>query len=188
MQVVLSYHLPMALPSGPTDARHVAPGVGIVTRADGLRHLSQESAGAFLGLVRAGEVLDRQLNAELETAHGIGLRGFEVLLFLAVFAPEGQLRMSELTEQAPLSQSRVSRLVAQLEAAGLVERSPDPADGRGVEVSITAKGLATFKSAQDTHLAGLDHRLFSRLTATEVRQLRAITSKILDGCGIPPPK
>ncbi|MBA2336660.1 MAG: winged helix-turn-helix transcriptional regulator [Acidimicrobiia bacterium] len=130
-------------------------GAGIVTRADGLRHLSREWAAAFLGLVRAGEVLERQLNAELEAAHGIGLRGFEVLLFLAVFAPDGRLRMTELTEQAPLSQSRVSRLVAQLETVGLVARSAAEADGRGVEVSITAKGLATFKSAQDSHLAGL---------------------------------
>lgn len=178
----------MALPAGPADASRADAAAGIVTRADGLRHISKERAAAFLGVVRAGEVLDRQLNAELEAAHGIGLRGFEVLLFLAVFAPEGHLRMTELTEQAPLSQSRVSRLVAQLEAAGLVARSPAEADGRGVEVSLTAKGLATFRSAQDTHLAGLDRRLFSRLTAAEVRQLGAITAKILDGCGIPLPR
>src|SRR5919106_6394038 len=84
---------------------------GVVHRPDGLQYLSPRRAQAFLGLVRAGNVLADQLNAELENQHGISLRGFEVLLFLAVFAPDGSLRMSELTEQAPLSQSRVSRLV-----------------------------------------------------------------------------
>ncbi|MBA2336447.1 MAG: hypothetical protein H0V96_01585 [Acidimicrobiia bacterium] len=67
-------------------------------------------------------------------------------------------------------------------------RSAAEADGRGVEVSITAQGLTTFKSAQVSHLAGLDQRLFSRLTAAEVRQLGTITAKILDGCGIPLPR
>ena len=152
---------------------------GVVHIADGLKYLTPVRASAFLGLVRAGEHLAKELNNELETEHGIGLRGFEVLLFLAVFSPEGRLRISELTERTPLSQSRVSRLVADLEVRGLVQRSVAGADGRGVEVSITEKGLEKFRVAQDTHLAGLDRRMFSRLNKTEIRQLAAITAKIL---------
>jgi len=157
----------------------IAESEGVVQRPDGLKYLSPVRASAFLGLVRAGENLARELSNELETEHGIGLRGFEVLLFLAVFSPEGRLRISELTERTPLSQSRVSRLVADLEVRGLVQRSVAGADGRGVEVSITEKGLEKFRVAQDTHLAGLDRRLFSRLNQTEIRQLAAITGKIL---------
>jgi len=152
---------------------------GVVEGPDGLRYLSPLRAGAFLGLLRAGADLDERLNAKLESQHGVNLRAFEILLFLAVFAPEGTLRMSQLTEHAPLSQSRVSRLVSELEAKGLVRRTPAETDGRGVSVSITDRGLETFKTAQETHLRDLEQWLFSRLTETEIRQLAKITEKII---------
>jgi hypothetical protein len=36
-----------------------------------------------------------------------------------------------------------------------------------------------FRAAQDTHLAGLERRLFARLTERETRQLAALTDKLL---------
>lgn len=152
----------------------------MVTRRDGLKHLTPEYASAFLGLVRAGERLHRTLNAQLEQQHGLTLRAFEVLLFLAVFADGHSMRMGDLIVQAPLSQSRISRLVAELEARGLVERGAVEGDARAVTVSITPAGLTAFNAAQETHLAGLHRRLFSRLTPTEIAQLARITAKILD--------
>lgn len=144
-------------------------------------HLPPVRAKAFLGLVRAGEQLARELDAELLAAHGLSLRGFEVLLFLAVFSPDGHRRMTELAEQAPLSQSRVSRLVAELETRGLVQRSAVADDARGVQVAITDRGRQLFAAAQRTHLDGLDRRLFSRLTDAETAQLARLTAKILAG-------
>jgi DNA-binding MarR family transcriptional regulator len=155
---------------------------GVVHRPDGLRHLTPERAGALLGLLRAGEALGGELSRRLEDEHGLTLREFEVLLFLAVFAPEGHLRISQLSDQAPLSQSRVSRLVGELERRGLVQRSPSTADGRGVSVSITERGIERFKGAQETHLEDLDRLFFSRLTAPEIRHLGRITTKILEAC------
>lgn len=153
---------------------------GVVCRPDGLKYLAPQRAAAFIGLLRAGQILSAQLNTEIEAKHGLSLREFEVLLFLAVFSPAGELRMAQLIEQAPLSQSRVSRLVADLAARGLVERSPAAEDGRGVMVKITPAGLKRFRAVQETHLSGLEKRLFSPLTAAEVRQLAAITAKILE--------
>ena len=152
---------------------------GVVYRPDGLKHASWQRASAFLGLVRAGEALVRDLDAELERDHGISLRAHEVLLVHALFAPGGRLRMAELTGRTPLSQSRVSRLGAELEARGLVERSRADGDGRGVQVSITPRGIEKFRAAQDTHLAGLERGLYARLTDREIRQLAALTAKIL---------
>lgn len=151
-----------------------------VERADGLTHLPPVRARAFLGLVRAGTALYRDLSARLEAAHGISLHAFEVLLHLAVFSADGRLTLSQLVAQAPLSQSRVSRLVAGLEADGLVVRASSAGDGRGVDVAITDAGLDVFRRAQATHLADLDERLFSRLTWDEVTQLATITAKLLD--------
>jgi DNA-binding MarR family transcriptional regulator len=156
---------------------------GVVTRPDGLKYMTPERASAFLGLVRAGETLARELDAELERDHGIGLRSYEVLLFLAVFSPDGRLRMLDLIERTPLSQSRVSRLVAELEARGLVARGPSGDDRRGVEVAITPEGIQKFKEAQDDHIAALERRLFAHLSADEVHQLATLTARILDAQG-----
>lgn len=155
-------------------------GEGILEGPDGTPYLSPMWADAFLGLVRAGDQLARELDAELRQAHGLALHGFEVLLFLTVFSEGGRLRISELADSAPLSQSRVSRLVADLESRGLVERATAEDDARGVVVSITEEGRERFRAAQDTHVQGLQERLFDVLTDRQIRQLARITSKILD--------
>lgn len=151
----------------------------MITQANGIQTPSPAYARAFLGLVRAAETLDRGLDLDLKARHGIGLRGFEVLLHLAAFSLAGSLRMSELTAQAPLSQSRVSRLVAELEQQGLVTRSTDESDTRGRQVSITDRGIAVFDQAKETHFAGLHERLFDHLSWTEVKALARITAKLL---------
>lgn len=151
----------------------------LVERHDGLRHPSAAHASAFLGLVRAGETLEQGLDATLRAAHGLSLRAFEVLLHLAVFSPDGALRMAELTDQAPLSQSRVSRLVAELDSRGLVNRSRAAEDSRGVTVTITPRGIDKLREAQDTHYRDLHERLFSRLSWEETTQLADLTAKLL---------
>ena len=87
--------------------------------------------------------------------------------------------MSELRRSLPLSQSRVSRVVAELESRGLVARSGDPEDSRAVLVAILDDGVELFKSAQDPHLDDLDELLFSRLSDEEIYQLGAICEKVL---------
>ena len=52
------------------------------------------------------------------------------------------LRISELNRHVLLSQPALSRLVDRLAGRGLVERQPDPADGRGVRLSLTGAGRA----------------------------------------------
>ena len=169
-------------PAGAKGARNTVRD-GVVIRPDGIKLLTQERASAFLGLLRSGETLARDLDAELERDHGIGLRAFEVLLFLAAFSADGCLRMVDLREGTPLSQSRVSRLVAALEAQGFVTRALSDADRRGVEVAITAEGIKKLKEAQDDHIAALERRLFAHLSDDEVDLLAALTARILGARG-----
>lgn len=150
-----------------------------VVLPSGVAYPSETYARAFLGLVRAGEELDRALDTDLRKAHGIGLRGYEILLHLAAFSPDRRLPMSTLTRQTPLSQSRLSRLVADLETRGLVRRRDDHDDGRVVIVSLTDKGLRVLRQAQETHHRGLERRLFSRLSRDELAQLGELTSRLL---------
>ena len=150
-----------------------------VSLPSGLAFPSTTYARAFLGLIRAGEQLDRLLDAELRATHGIGLRGYEVLLHLAVFTPDRSAPMRTLIRQTPLSQSRVSRLVADLESRGLVRRSGDERDSRAVMVSLTDEGLRVLGEAQQTHHRGLQQRLFSRLNYDELVQLGELTNRVL---------
>ena len=150
-----------------------------VSLPSGIAHPSETYARAFLGLVRAGEELERRLDADLRRAHGIGLRAYEVLLHLAAFAPDRQLPMTTLTRQAPLSQSRVSRLVSDLEARGLVRRTGDARDSRAVVVSLTDEGMRVLRRAQETHHRGLERRLFSRLSRDELVRLADLTERVL---------
>jgi DNA-binding MarR family transcriptional regulator len=155
------------------------PRSAVNDRDDGISHLSPTYAAAFLGLLRAGEVVDRELDGDLRRAHGIGLPAFEILLHLGAFSPDGSLRMSELTTQAPISQSRVSRLVADLAGRGLVRRDAYVGDSRSVLVTLTEAGHDLLRDASHTHLDGLGRVMFSRLTRAEVSELARLTRKIL---------
>ncbi len=145
----------------------------------GPRLFTEEQAGAFLGLIRAGAALERALDRGLTDEHGIGLHQFEVLLFLATSSADHTMPMTELRRRTPLSQSRVSRVVSGLEAEGLVRRETDPTDSRAVTVALTPQGMAKFEAARPRHHRDLEEHLFSILSDTEIRQLAALTTKLL---------
>ena len=92
------------------------------------------------------------LDRELENKHGITASDFEVLQLL-VEAPKGKLRLHELGERAHLTQSALSRLVAKLEAEGLVERCMCDDDRRSVFATITASGRKRYVQARPTQRA-----------------------------------
>jgi DNA-binding MarR family transcriptional regulator len=92
------------------------------------------------------------LDRELESQHGISGSDFEVLQQLAV-APEGQLRMHELSDHVHLTQSALSRLVGRLETEGLVERSMCIDDRRSVFTAITTAGRERYERARPTQRA-----------------------------------
>ena len=144
----------------------------------GPRLFSEEQAKAFLGLIRAGAALERALDRGLADEHGIGLHQFEVLLFLASSASR-TMPMTDLRRRTPLSQSRVSRVVGELESQGFVRRETDPDDARAINVVITPQGLAKLEAARPRHQRDLDDHLFSILDDTEIRQLATITTKVL---------
>ena len=64
----------------------------------------------------------------------------------ARIGPDGS-RVSELAEQARVTKQSASFLVEQLEAAGYVERIPDPSDGRARLVRLTARARRVAQAA-----------------------------------------
>jgi DNA-binding MarR family transcriptional regulator len=59
---------------------------------------------------------------------------------LKTLAASDAMRVTELAVIANLDASTVSRHVQQLHRAGLIERTPDPSDGRAQRVAISAEG------------------------------------------------
>src|SRR6266496_236728 len=63
-------------------------------------------------------------------------------MLLSDLHKHGETRLSELAKRRIVDLSVVSRQVAQLSAAGLVDRRPAPEDGRASLVSVSEKGQA----------------------------------------------
>ncbi|MBN9618548.1 MAG: MarR family transcriptional regulator [Actinobacteria bacterium] len=95
---------------------------------------------------RVSCVLDRALQAD----HGISGSEFAVLEQLADARPDHTLRLHDLGEHAHVTQSALSRLVARLEADGLVTRQMCTEDRRSVWARLTPAGLALYEAARPT--------------------------------------
>lgn len=70
----------------------------------------------------------------------------------------GPLTLGALAELERVAQPTTSRVVAKLEAQGLVERRPDPTDGRVVRVVTTPEGDELLDAARSRKVAWIaDH-------------------------------
>jgi DNA-binding MarR family transcriptional regulator len=147
---------------------------------NGLSAWNDTFADAWIGLLQTQRQLTRELDAELEAKHGLGLSGLELLGRLAA-ADDRRLRLSRLAAEAGLSLSRVSRLVDSLERRGLVVRRPCPADARAVNAELTDSGLELARQAQATHFAGVQRRFFDQLAPEEVAMLATVFNRFAPG-------
>jgi len=108
-----------------------------------------------------------------------GYRQYDVLLELNA-APGRRLRMQQLSDRVVLSRSRVSRVVDEMEQAGLVRREPDPDDRRASFAVITDDGRAALRKAAPVYLQGIDDEFLSHLGAGERKALERSLRKVLD--------
>ena len=94
-----------------------------------------------------------------QRTHGETVDGsFWLLKNLAASGPQ---RVTDLAVCAGLDASTVSRHVAQLHSAGLIERAPDPADGRAQRVKLSAAGMDRFEAVLSTRRSLLEKCLES---------------------------
>ena len=84
-------------------------------------------------MLRVHATIFRELDRALLAGHGFGVDAYAVLITL-VGAPEGKLAIGELGERINLTPSGVSRAVDRLARSGLLERTPNPDDGRSLLV------------------------------------------------------
>jgi DNA-binding MarR family transcriptional regulator len=79
-----------------------------------------------------------------------------------------------LAKQEQISPQSMGATLAALEARGLIERAPDPDDGRRAVMSITAAGLDLLRSRRNAKVQQLARALSAEFTAAERDQLAAV--------------
>ncbi len=130
----------------------------------------------FSRIARLGRQLDR-LRREAFSAHAVESWEFDVLAALRRAGAPYELSPGRLIKETLVTSGTMTNRVDRLAARGLVGRTPDPHDRRGVLVRLTPEGKATVDGAfeallahEGALLAGLDEQERSTL-ATMLRSL-----------------
>ena len=124
-----------------------------------------------IGLLRGVKVADQET--------GISPPRLSALSVLVFAGPQS---LASLAAAEGVKPPTMSKLVAELEASGLVGKSPDPEDGRGLVIAATAQGKKVMLAGRDRRLALLRQRL-EGLTEKEIARLDAAAPILLKLAG-----
>jgi DNA-binding MarR family transcriptional regulator len=135
--------------------------------------LANEAWEAFF---RAQSTISQELTAR-DAWEDLVPREYGVLYALS--SAPGGLRITELGADVLLTQPGMSRLVARLEARGLVERVPDPEDARACRIRLTATGVATQRRIGRTHAQHVAEAMTRNLDRPELEQLLDLCRRLI---------
>jgi DNA-binding MarR family transcriptional regulator len=139
----------------------------------GTKHLANN---AWEALLSAHAVLIRDFAAE-GTWREFSMREYDVLYTLSKCPCP--VRIGELSHHVLLSQPALSRMVNRLAERGLIERKADPADGRGVLLSLTESGRDMQREVGRRHARSVARALTAELSHDELGQLETICRKLV---------
>lgn len=95
-----------------------------------------EPSGELVDLLVQSAFTTMAALTRVAAAHDLSLTQLRVLGILR----DRQVRMTELADYLGLEKSTMTGLVTRAEARGLVQRVPNPSDGRAVDVRLTVAG------------------------------------------------
>ena len=128
-------------------------------------------------IVRMEYFITRRVLQDL-ALHSINVGEFDVLAALRRQGEPYQLSPNQMQEMVLISSGALTNRINRLESAGLVKRTPDQDDRRGVNVSLTEKGLNVIEEAAGRHLAA-EAELLEVLSDEERHTLGALLKKLL---------
>jgi DNA-binding MarR family transcriptional regulator len=131
----------------------------------------------WVRFLRAHAAITRELSARLETAHGLTLSDYDVLVQL-YHAPEQALRRVDLARTVLLTASGITRLLEGLERSGWVEKKACSSDARVSYASLTPAGVAKFEEAATSHRADIQELFGSNFSAAEHKQLGELLGRL----------
>ncbi len=107
--------------------------------------------------------------------HGLTFARYEALVLLT-FSREGRLPMSKIGQRLMVHPTSATNIIQRLEGQGLVERAPNPDDGRGTLAAITPSGREVMEQAtRDPVDRGFG---LTALSASELEQLFLLLRKV----------
>lgn len=101
---------------------------------------------AQLAIAERLSIVVGRFNRRIRTAKGGLSQG--LLSALATVERCGPLRLAELAAVETVSAPSITRIVAGLEARGLVARTTDPLDGRAALIAVTVRGSRAVAEAR----------------------------------------
>jgi DNA-binding MarR family transcriptional regulator len=142
--------------------------------------------GVIGRISRLARHLDRRLKPVFQR-HDLDRGLFDVLATLRRSGAPYRLSPTELFNSVMLSSGAMTSRIDRLEQAGLVARTPDPEDRRGILVELTPRGRELVDRAVEAHIAN-EWRLIEALTSEEQAELARLLRKLLvsferDGAG-----
>lgn len=107
---------------------------------------------------------------------GTGMRPVQISI-LSVVEENPGIRQGEIGRALGVARANMAPLMAELEAAKLLERITDEADRRAVSVSLTKEGQAMLKNCK-ARITAHERRAMDRLTESERKTLLRLLNKI----------
>ncbi len=123
--------------------------------------------GAALAFSRADAAFYGAVRIHLAKARLRGVVDAGMAPILFSLEERGTLSMSELAAAAFMPRSTMTGIAARLQKRGIVRMAPNPADGRGTVVALTAKGKAVLPKLRGIEKK-LDDTIRGALRASEV--------------------
>ncbi len=111
----------------------------------------------------------------------LSMREYDVLYTLSKCP--GPVRISDLDHHVLLSQPALSRMTERLAERGLIARRPDPADRRGVLLTLTEEGRTRQREIGRGHGRSVARAMTAGLGPAELRQLQALCAQLASAQG-----
>ncbi|WP_420560014.1 MarR family winged helix-turn-helix transcriptional regulator [Tepidicaulis sp.] len=140
---------------------------------------SKETVLAWARLMRAGRHVLSAVERDLKQAGFPPLAWYDVLLELR--RAKGGLRPGALEAELLIAQHNISRLLARLEEAGLIERRRHPEDGRGQIIVISDAGRALLKDMWPVYRKAIETHVGVKLkSGKEAGELARLLGVLLE--------
>ena len=122
------------------------------------------------------KITDRVSQAAYASDAGIPLSEGRCLAAIGAFRP---LSVNDLAQRANLNKGQASRAAQSLVDQGLVRKEASATDGRGVVLTLTAKGERIWQRLMQV-IEGRNAEIVSCLDAAEVRQFSLLLDRLVE--------
>ena len=117
------------------------------------------------------DIARRNAFADLETW------GFDVLAALRRVGAPYQLSPGQLIQETMVTSGTMTNRLDRLEELGLINRTPDPADGRAIVVTLTKSGMKAVDAAME-ELLNREREFLTMLNKSELSELSSLLREI----------